>query len=315
MRILITGGSGFVGSGLAEDLLKNNHETILLVRSDEKKGNIEEFIDRVTIKKCDVTESDLTRKIILDSSPDAIFHFAGQLTHYESFDNPWYDIDVNSKSTITILEAIRQLKNNCRFILGSTFWVVGKPEKLPVTEEDCCHPKNIYAADRLASENYCAIYNNIYGLDTIVARFTNTFGPKEQFLNPKKAALNYLLYKAFKGEEVPIYNQGKFFKDYIYVSDVISGCKTLLVKGKPGETYFVGTGIKTWFYEIAEIIQELTDGKVKYVDEPTYHKKIDVGNFVADNKKLRSLGWEHKVQFKEGVKNILNHFKIIENGS
>lgn len=312
MNVIITGGSGFIGSSLAESLMIKEHQVTLLIRSDDKSSNIKHFEDKINIEKCDVTDIESTKKIITGISPDTIFHFAGQLTHYESFENPWYDIDVNSKSTITILETIRNLKNNCRFILGSTFWVVGKPTRLPVNEEDCCIPKNIYAADRLASENYCSIYNNIYGLDTIVARFTNTYGPKEQYLNPKKAALNYLLYKAFKGEEIPIYNEGKFYKDYIYVSDVVSACNQILQKGNSGETYFVGTGKKTWFYEFVDIIKELTDCKIKYIDAPSYHKKVDVGNFVIDNKKICSLGWEPKIEFKEGIKNILEYFKKIE---
>lgn len=312
MKIIITGGTGFIGSSLAQKLLEDNHEITLLVRSDKKSHNIEDFSDRVNIIHCDVTDLKLINKIILNESPDAIFHFAGQLTTYESFENPLYDVDVNSKSTLAILEAIRNLKNPCRFLLGSTFWVIGRPEKLPVSENDCCHPRNVYAADRLASEHYCSIYNIVYGLDTVVIRFTNTYGPREQYLNPKKAALNYLLYKAFRGEQVPIYSKGEFFRDYIYVTDVVSACKTLLEKGKSSKTYFVGTGIKTWFYEIAKIMEEMTKAKIVYVEAPPYHKKIDIGNFVVDNAQLKNLGWAPTVNIREGIKNILDYFNTLD---
>ena len=312
MKIIITGGTGFVGSSLAESLLRDNHEIILLVRSDKKNSNIANFADKVTVVHCDVTDEKQLGKIISDVAPDAIFHFAGQLTTYESFENPLYDVDVNSKSTLIILESIRKLKKNCRFILGSTFWVIGRPEKLPVTENDCCQPRNVYAADRLASENYCFIYNIVYGLDTVVMRFTNTYGEREQYQNPKKAALNYLLYKAFKGEEVPIYSKGEFFRDYIHVKDVVSACKILLEKAKSAETYFVGSGKKTWFYDIAKIIEELTGAKIVYVEAPPYHKKIDIGNFVVDNTKLKSLCWEPTIDMRTGIKNILDYFKTLE---
>ena len=311
MKILITGGTGFIGSSLAELLLNDNHEITLLVRSDKKNSNIANFADKVIVEHCDVTDKQRMNKIIFDMSPDVIFHFAGQLTTYESFENPLYDVDVNSKSTLIMLEAMRNLKNKCRFLLGSTFWVIGRPDKLPVTENDCCHPRNIYAADRLASENYCSIYNIVYGLDTVVMRFTNTYGPKEQYLNPKKAALNFLLYKAFTGQEVPIYNKGEFFRDYIYVTDVVSACATIMKKGKAGETYFVGTGTKTWFHEIVKIIEEFTAAKIIYVDAPPYHKKIDVGNFAVDNTKLKNLGWEYSVGIKNGIKNILDYFETL----
>lgn len=312
MRIIITGGSGFIGSTLAEQLLSDGHEVILLVRSDKKKSNINDFADKVIVEYCDVTDQKRINEVISTRSPDAVFHFAGQLTTYESFENPLYDVDVNSKSTIMILEAIRNLKKPCRFLLGSTFWVVGRPEKLPVTEKDRCNPRSIYGADRLASEYYCFIYNIVYGLDTVVLRFTNTYGPKEQYLNPKKAALNYLLYKGFKGEDVTIYNKGEFFRDYIYVTDVVSACKTILEKGKSGEIYFVGSGIKTWFYEIAKLIEEMTKAKIVYIEAPEYHKKIDIGNFVVDNNKLRNLGWMPTITIREGMKNILDYFKTLD---
>lgn len=312
MKIIITGGTGFVGSSLAESLLQDNHEIVLIVRSDKKNSNISGFANKVTLIKCDVTDQEKMTQVILGIAPDVIFHFAGQLTTYESFENPLYDVDVNSKSTLIILEAIRNLKKKCRFLLGSTFWVIGKPDKLPVTEEDCCHPRNVYAADRLASENYCFIYNIVYGLDTVVMRFSNTYGEREQYQNPKKAALNYLLYKAFKGEEVPIYSKGEFFRDYIHVKDVVSACKIILEKGKPAETYFVGSGRKIWFHEIAKIIKDLTGAKIVFVEAPPYHKKIDIGNFVVDNAKLRSLGWAPTVDMRAGIKGILGYFKTVE---
>jgi len=311
MKILITGGSGFIGSSLSEYLLEQNHDISIIVRSNKKNKNIESFQNKINLVTCDVTDEEKFTKSILDISPDAIFHFAGQLTTYESFDNPLYDVEANSKSTLIILEAIRKLSKPCRFLLGSTFWVIGRPESLPVTEKDSCKPRNIYAANRLASEHYCSIYNIVYGLDTIVIRFTNTYGEKEQFDNPKKAALNYLLYKAFNGEDVPIYNKGEFFRDYIHVNDVISACDLILRMGKTNETYFVGSGTKTWFKDIAKIIEDLTSAKIKFVEAPPYHQKIDIGNFVVDNSKLCSLGWNPTVDIKTGISGILEHFKTV----
>jgi UDP-glucose 4-epimerase len=196
--------------------------------------------------------------------------------------------------------------------LGSTFWVVGRPSSLPINEETPCNPINIYAADRLASEHYCKIYNRVYNLDTLVIRLTNTFGPREQYDNPRKAALNYLLYKGFKGENVPIYEEGKFFRDYIYVSDIVSAAQAVMDKGKSGELYFAGTNTQTWFYEIGKWIEELTPGKVVYVKAPEYHKKVDVGNITIDNTKIKQLGWNWKVSVKEGLEKTLDYYREIE---
>lgn len=309
--ILITGGLGFLGSNLAESLVENGHAVILVSRSDRKRQNIAGFAEKVKLEYGDVTDLDWIQGVVLKYSPEVIFHFAGQLTSYESFEKPFYDVDVNSKSTLAILEAIRRLEKPCHFILGSTFWVVGKPSQLPINEETLTNPQNIYAANRLASENYCKIYHAVYDLDTTVMRLTNTFGIKEQYDNPRKAALNYLLYRGFKGKTVPIYSEGRFFKDYIYISDVISAAEAIMEEGKAGECYFVGTGIKTWFYDIGKWIEGLTNAKIVYVKPPDYHKRIDVGDIVVDNSKIKSLGWDWKITVKEGLRKTLEYYQRI----
>lgn len=309
--ILITGGLGFLGSNLAESLVRKGYPVLLVSRSNQKKQNIAGFAEKVKLAYGDVTDLDWIQGMILKHCPEVIFHFAGQLTSYESFERPLYDVEVNSKSTLAILEAIRRLEKPCRFILGSTFWVVGNPSHLPINEETPCHPLNIYAADRLASEHYCKIYNSVYELDTVIMRLTNTFGTREQYDNPRKAALNYLLYRGFVGQTVPIYSEGKLFRDYIYISDVVSAAEAIMEKGKAGECYFVGTGVKTWFYDIGKWIEELTSGRVVYVEPPDFHKRIDVGNIVIDNSKIKSLGWDWKVTVKEGLEKTLEHYQRI----
>lgn len=308
-NVLITGGLGFVGSSLAEDLLGRGCQIVLLSRSDRKLKNIASFVNKVKLEYGDVTDFNWLQETVLKHEPDVIFHLAGQLTSYESFEKPLYDVDANSKSTIVLLETIRKLKTPCRFILGSTFWVVGRTERLPINEETPCHPLNIYAANRLASEHYCKIYNEVYDVDSLVMRLANTFGIKEQHDNPRKAALNALIYKGYKGETIQIYSEGKFFRDYIYISDIVSAAEVIMEKGKAGECYFVGSGVKTWFYEIGRWLEELTKGKVVYIQAPDYHKRINVGNIVVDNTKIRSLGWNWQVSVKEGIKRILEYYR------
>jgi len=308
-NVLITGGLGFVGSSLAEDLLRKDCQVVLLSRSDRKLKNIASFVNKVKLEYGDVTDFNWLRETVLKHKPDVIFHLAGQLTSYESFEKPLYDVDANSKSTIALLEAVRKLKTPCRFILGSTFWVVGRTEGLPINEETPCHPLNIYAANRLASEHYCKIYNEVYDIDSLVMRLANTFGAREQHDNPRKAALNALIYKGYKGETIQIYNEGKFFRDYIYISDIVSAAEVIMEKGKAGECYFVGSGVKTWFYEIGRWLEELTKGKVVYIQSPDYHKRINVGNVVVDNTKIRSLGWNWQVSVKEGIMKTLEYYR------
>jgi len=308
---MITGGAGFVGSHLSDALVDNN-EVIILTRNDNKKQNIIHNMNKIKMEYVDVTDFKSLEKNIETNRPDVIFHLAGQTSHKKSFENPLYDVDVNSKSTLCILEKIRTMNLKCRFILGSTFIVIGKPERLPINEETPTNPTTIYGANRLASESYCKIYHNVYGLDTVAFRITNSFGPREQYLIPTKNAVNFLIYKAFKGEEVTIYNEGKLFRDLIYISDVISALTVIMQNGKSGNLYWIASGQKTWFYQLADWLHEFTQCKIKYTNPTQYTEKVDVGNFLVDNSKLKSLGWEVKIPIRDGIQKTLEYFKSMK---
>ena len=310
MKILITGGLGFVGSHLAEDLVDDGHDLVLLTRSLTKLDNISQISNKVKIEKINTTDFVKLGRSIEKNKPDIIIHLAGETSHSKSFENPLGDIESNAASTLFILEKLRKSKAKCRFILGSTFIVIGRPRKLPVNEESPCEPTTIYGTNRLASEHYCKIYHNVYGLDTVVFRITNSFGPREQYI-PNKNAVNYLIYKAYKGEEITIFNQGKFYRDLIYVSDVVSAIKTIMKKGKSGNLYWISSGKKTWFYQLGKWLNQITGTKIKYVQTPTYTKKVDVGNFFVDNSKLKSLGWKPTVSVKDGFRKTINHFESL----
>ena len=308
MKIVITGGLGFIGSHLCDLLAKQNHQIILISKSFSKKANITNTSKNVKIEKLDVTNYSKLGTFLEKIKPDVIVHLAGNTSHSASFEKPMSDIDVNAKSTLFILEKIRQVNKKCKFILGSTFIVIGKPKKLPVNENSTCNPTTIYGANRLLSEYYCNIYHEVYGLDTLTFRITNSFGPREQVISTKNA-VNFLIHEAFLGKTVTIFKKGNFFRDIIYVSDVISGIKTIMKKGKSGELYWISSGKKIWFYELGKILEKLTDAKVKFVKEPNYTKKVDVGNFVVDNSKLRALGWKPKINLNQGIKETLEYFK------
>lgn len=304
---MITGGAGFIGSHLCDEFVGKKDQIIVLTRSTTPLDRILHLLDKITLERADVTNYDDVGRIIEKHRPDVIIHLAGETSHSKSFENPLYDLDVNTKSTLYILEKIKQLNLKCRFILGSTFIVIGKPQELPVTEQSVCNPTTIYGANRLASEVYCKIYHNMYGIDTITFRITNSFGPREQHI-PSKNAINFLIYKAFKKESIPIFDNGNFFKDIVYVSDVVSAIKTMMEKGKSGELYWISSGNKTWFYDLGSWLEDLTGTKVQYVESPQYTKKTDVGNFVVDNSKLKSLGWNIQTPIKDGIKKTLDYF-------
>ncbi len=307
MKFLLIGGLGFIGSHLAESLIKNRHNVKILTKTFSKKSNIKILNKKIKIEKIDVTNFRKLGLCIEQFKPDVIIHLAGNTSHSKSFEEPLKDVDSNAKSTLFMLEKIRELDLKCKFLLGSTFIVIGKPKKLPVNENTPCNPTTIYGTNRLASEYFCKIYHDVYGLDTNIFRITNSYGPREQVI-PKKNAVNFLIYKAFKKEKISIYNKGMFFRDFIYVDDVISGINIILKNGKSGEMYWISSGKKTWFYQFGNILEEITGCEVKYSETPTYTKKVDVGNFVVNNSKLKSLGWKQKVNLEKGIKKTLEYF-------
>ena len=217
MKIMITGGAGFVGSHLSEYLLKKRHKIVICTKTSVK--NVDSIREKIELEKIDVTNYAKLEKFIIKKKPDVIIHLAGNTSHSKSFESPFNDLDSNTKSTLNILEIIRKTLPKCKFILGSTFVVIGKPDKLPVNEQTACNPTTLYGVNRLSSEYYTKIYNQVYGINTNIFRITNSFGPKEQII-PKKNAINYLIHKAFKNDDITIYNHGKFFRDVIFISDV-----------------------------------------------------------------------------------------------
>jgi UDP-glucose 4-epimerase len=308
LKLLITGGLGFIGSHLVDSLSRNGHKIKILTKTLSKKDNIRNS-SNVQIEKIDLINFKRLGQIIKKFEPNIIIHLAGNTSHSKSFEEPLEDIESNAKTTLFMLEKIRELELPCKFVLGSTFIVVGKPEKLPVTENTPCNPTTIYGTNRLASEHYCKIYHDVYGINTLIFRITNSFGPREQVIS-KKNAVNFLIHEAFKGNELTIFKKGKFFRDLIYISDVISGIKTIMTKGKSGDLYWISSGKKTWFYQLGELLEQLTETKVKFVKTPKYTKKVDVGNFVVSNSKLKSLGWKPKVNLNEGIEKTLEYFKL-----
>jgi len=308
LKLLITGGLGFIGSNLVDSLSKKNHEIKILTKTLSKKSNIKNSYDKVEIEKINLTNFKRLGQIIEKFKPDIIIHLAGNTSHSKSFEEPLEDIDSNSKTTLFMLEKIRELRLSCKFVLGSTFIVIGKPTKLPVTESTPCNPTTIYGTNKLASEHFCKIYHDVYGLDTVIFRITNSYGPREQVISTKNA-VNFLIYEASNRKEISIYNKGKFFRDFIYIDDVVSGINVILKKGKSGELYWISSGKKTWFYEFASILEKNTNCKVVYPKTPTYTKKVDVGNFIVNNAKLRKLGWLPKISINVGIKKTLDYFQ------
>ncbi len=304
-RVLIIGGLGFIGCHLAEACVEKGYEVTILSRSKNKIENIRSIENKVKLIIKDVKEIGEEVKGF-----DYVFHLAGSTDNYAIIEGePYKDIEMNCVSTIAVLEAIKKYNPKARLILASTFFVNGRPEKLPVNKNSKCEPLGLYGATRLTAEHFCQVYHRVFDLNTVVVRFTNVFGEREQSNNKKKAGFNYMIKQAVEGKEIQLYDSGEFYRDYVYVTDAASACVTVAEKGKTGETYYIGRGEFVKFKELIDILVQQTKVRVKPIAPPDFHKRIGIKDFVCDNTDLKKLGWEPKVSLEEGIKRTVEYYK------
>ncbi len=306
-KILINGGLGFIGSQLARNCVNEGFDVTILSRSDKKLGNISDIRDKVYLKIKDI--QDISEEDV--SGMEQIYHLAGTVDNYAIKEGePYKDIAINCNGTIALLEACRKFNPKARILFGSTFFVNGNVKHLPVNPESPCNPLGLYGATRLAAEHFCHVYHEVFGLDPVIARFTNVFGPFEQTDNSKKAGFNYMINQALKGNELNLYNEGEFFRDYIYVDDVVSACRILADKGESNKVYYVGRGEFVKFRTLIDMVgQNIPGMRVNSITPPEFHKKVGIVDFVSDNSDLRSLGWEPKVSLEEGIKKTIQFYQ------
>lgn len=306
-KILITGGLGFLGSNLAEMCLSEGHEVKIISKSDSKIGNISKFKDKVKVQIKDlqsISGSDV-------EGLDWIFHFAGTTHNYHIQDNPYIDIQTNCIGTISLLEACRAANPSVRMVYGSTFFVNGNLANLPANTESPCEPLGLYPATRLAGEHFCKIYNRTFDMNTNIVRFTNLFGVREQRDNKQKAGFNFLINLALEGKEIPLYRNGEFYRDYLYVSDAASAAMTVADRGEKGKVYYVGTGRKEKFKDLITILGEEVGGiRVDPINPPEFHNAVGIKDFFCDVTPLRGLGWEPKISIREGIRRTLEEYRV-----
>ena len=180
LNVLITGGLGFIGSNLAENLVKyGSYVTCVDSLIPEYGGNtynVSEIKSKIDINIADIRDQFSMNHIVKDK--DIIFNLAGQTSHLDSMEDPLTDLDINCRSQITILEACKNYNPNVKIVFASTRQIYGKPIYLPVDENHPIQPIDVNGINKFAGESYHILYNNVYGINSTVLRLTNTFGKK-----------------------------------------------------------------------------------------------------------------------------------------
>jgi UDP-glucose 4-epimerase len=303
LKILVTGGAGFIGSHLVDALLANGHDVIVL--DDLSSGSIKNLPKKVRFIKLDVRSNNVTT-LFSEERFDVVYHFAAQMNVRKSVDDPRFDASVNILGGLTLLEAA--VRNNVtKFIFSSTGGAIyGEQDYFPANENHPTRPLSPYGIAKLAFEKYLFYYNYVYGLPYISLRFANVYGPRQ---NPHGEAgvVAIFVSKMLDGETPTINGDGKQTRDYVYVGDIVDAAQKALGYKEPG-IFNLGTSIESDVNILFTKLNELTGAHCPEQHGPA--KAGEQSRSVLDYSLAKEkLGWEPKVTLDEGLRKTVEYFK------
>lgn len=313
-RILITGGLGFIGSNLAIRLVDLGAKVTLVDSMIPETGgnlfNIRDIENRAIVNFSDVRDKYSMDYLVRDL--DLMFNLAGQVSHIDSMQDPYTDLDINTRSQLSILEACRKYNPTVKIVFASTRQVYGKPQYLPVDEKHPLNPTDVNGINKLAGEWYHILYHNVYGIKTVCLRLTNTYGPRLLMKHNRQGFIGWFIRQIIEGKKIAIFGDGKQLRDLNYIDDVIDA---LLISGYDnslnGQIFNLGNHPPISLEDIAKLLIKINgSGSYRLVPFPEENKKIDIGHYYASSTKFKdATGWEPKVSYEEGFRKILSYYK------
>ena len=312
MKILVTGGCGFIGTNLIDFLLSSGGYEISIL-DNLSAGSIKYLKDVLESHKLGLSYVDFVKGDIRNMSAvkqacrgvHAVVHLAAHAGVVPSVENPFYDAEVNVSGTLNLLEASRKAGVE-RFVFASSNAPLGA-ESPPMNEDKAPRPLSPYGASKLAGEGYCSAFWGSYGLKTVVLRFSNAYGPWS--LHKASVIAKFIKDGMSKGT-FTIYGDGSQTRDFLYSEDIsraIAGVLESRSQDIYGETFHLGTGKETRIGDLAEIIKGLFGGSVETIYEPERAGEIK-RNYSDIGKAGRVLGFRPSVSLEDGVKKVFDWF-------
>jgi len=305
-KLVVTGGAGFIGSHLAEELARRGYYVVIL--DDLSTGRIENI--ELLLKKKDVefiegsiTDLPLLRRLCQDA--DYMFHQAAIPSVVRSMENPQLTHEVNVTGTLNVLLAARD-NGVKKVVYASSSSVYGDTPVLPKSEDMAPNPRSPYAVTKLAGEYYCRVFQEAYGLSTVCLRYFNIYGPRQD-PNSQYAAVIPSFIKKASGKSPPvIFGDGEQTRDFTFVKDAVEA-NILAAESNATDMFNVGRSESTTINQLAQLIIKLTGNNV----EPIHVKPRpgDVRHSLADISKAKTLGYNPKYSLEEGLRETIRGFQ------
>jgi UDP-glucose 4-epimerase len=303
MRVLITGGAGFIGSHLADALVDRGD--VVLIVDDLSRGRAARVDKRASLREVSVTQAPALSAAVREFRPELICHLAAQIDVRNSIEDPAYDSAVNVVGTINVLETAKLA--GARVLFASSGGAMyGHNARIPSPEETPPTPESPYGVAKLCAEHYVNLYNQLHGARHSVLRLANVYGPRQ---DPAGEAGVIALFcaSALAGGTPVIYGDGTQTRDYVFVGDVVRSFLAAADCGYPG-TWNIGTGVETSVLELVDIIADVAGHAVVPRHGPSRPGELD-RSAVAPGRAARDLNWQSAVNLQDGIRAVYQWIK------
>jgi UDP-glucose 4-epimerase len=306
MRVIVTGGAGFIGSHLTDALLSRGDEVTVI--DDLSSGRASRLDDRATLHKLSVTDAEPLAAIVDQERPDLICHLAAQIDVRVSVAAPAQDAQTNIVGTVNVLEAARAA--DVRVLFCSTGGAIyGRDAPIPSLEDVLPLPESPYGIAKYCAEQYVGLYNRLHQTRHTVLRLANVYGPRQDPAG-EAGVVPIFCARALAGEQPVIYGDGTQTRDYVYVGDTVAAFLAAADRGRPG-TWNIGTGIEVSVLDLARIIGEAGGHTAEPAFAPRRPGELQRSALAVERAKI-DLGWQARMGLADGVRAV---YQWIEAGA
>jgi UDP-glucose 4-epimerase len=304
MRVLVTGGAGFIGSHVADALLARGDSVAVV--DNLATGKRERVPDGAAFHELDIRDRDGLRALFADVRPSAVFHLAAQADVRKSVDDPGFDADVNVRGTVEVLEAARA--TDARVVFSSTGGALyGEAETIPSPEATPIAPMSPYGTSKLCAEHYVGLFNRLYGTRHVVLRYGNVYGPRQD-PHGEAGVVAIFFGRLTSGETPLIFGDGRQTRDYVYVGDVVNANLAALGYEGPHEAFNIGTESETSVVDLLAESQRVAGTSVAPEHRPPRLGELD-RSCLDCSLARRELGWQPAMPLADGLAETLRSLR------